>query len=694
MRRYCKPVYTFLIITFSCFLYSQAPFITTWKTDNAGVSCNTCITIPTYPGETYNYSVDWNNDGTYDQTGITGDVTYNFGTTGSKTIRITGTFPRIYFNYSGDAQKITNINQWGSIAWTSMENAFKGCSKLNSNATDSPDLSNVTDLSSMFYGCHIFNANINNWNTAQVTDMSYMFYATRTFNTPLNNWNVSNVTSMKYMFTVSKFNQPIGSWDVSRVTDMSYMFYHYLDNYYSWNIFNQPIGSWDVSSVTDMSYMFFGTKYFNQPIGNWDVSNVTDMSYMFYGATSFNQPIGNWNVSSVTNMQRMFSGDDYFNLNVPFNQPIGNWNVSNVTDMSYMFWECPNFNQPIGNWNVSNVTTMEGIFGSNSYSAFNHPIGNWNVSSVTNMSAMFYGGAFNQPINTWDVSNVTDMHYMFFAAYTFDQPLGDWDVSNVTNMEWMFNLTSFNQNVGNWTLNSGVNLGALFNNSNIDCNNYSGTLIGWANNPLTPSGRILDSWSGITYGPDAVAARNYLINNKGWTITGDTYDPNCVVGLPLTFLDFDIKKISNTTCKLSWQTENENFVSSFFIQRSTDTRIWEDIGTEEAKNEAEGVQSYSFTDDQPIIGINYYRLRINDQDGNFEFSPVRSVYFGDDDAFEAYGSDRTITIINNNRSKIHYLVYNSIGRIVADTYDREIPVPQSGIYLVSDGVSTRKVYIR
>ena len=39
-------------------------FMITVKTDNNATSSNTSFTIPTHPGETYNYSVDCDNDGT------------------------------------------------------------------------------------------------------------------------------------------------------------------------------------------------------------------------------------------------------------------------------------------------------------------------------------------------------------------------------------------------------------------------------------------------------------------------------------------------------------------------------------------------------------------------------------------------------------------------------------------------------
>ncbi|MBK8194338.1 MAG: BspA family leucine-rich repeat surface protein [Lewinellaceae bacterium] len=131
-------------------------FITTWKTNNPGTSNSSSITIPT-TGSGYNYEVDWDNDGTYDQSGITGNVTHDFGAAGTYTIRIRGSFPRIYFNNVGDRRKLLGISQWGAIAWTSMESAFDGCSNLNISATDVPNLSGVTNMSEMFQACTALN---------------------------------------------------------------------------------------------------------------------------------------------------------------------------------------------------------------------------------------------------------------------------------------------------------------------------------------------------------------------------------------------------------------------------------------------------------------------------------------------------------------------------------------------------------
>ncbi len=104
-------------------------FVITVKTDNYGASSDTQFTIPT-TGTGYNYNVDCNNDGSNDATAQTGDYTCNYASAGTYTIRIkdnsgigTG-FPRIYFNNTGDKEKLLTIEQWGTGQWTSMYRAF------------------------------------------------------------------------------------------------------------------------------------------------------------------------------------------------------------------------------------------------------------------------------------------------------------------------------------------------------------------------------------------------------------------------------------------------------------------------------------------------------------------------------------------------------------------------------------------
>ena len=278
----------------------QTEFIMLVKTDNAGTSASDQFTIPT-TGSGYNYDVDWG-DGTT-STGVTGSTTHTFPSAGNYVVKISGAFPRIFFNNGGDKLKLLEVQNWGNIAWTSMANAFFGCSNMDVTATDVPDLSSVTSMFVMFYNATslVGNSSFNNWDVSSVTNMAQMFQGASSFNQNIGSWNVSSVTSMFYMFQgATSFNQNLGGWNVSSVTTMSNMFQGATS-------FNQDISSWNVSSVTNMGSMFQGATSFNQDISSWNVSSVTNMFAMFLGASSFNQDISSWDVSSVTTMSNMFN---------------------------------------------------------------------------------------------------------------------------------------------------------------------------------------------------------------------------------------------------------------------------------------------------------------------------------------------------------------------------------------------------
>ena len=285
-----------ICLSLTLFCTAQEAFITTWKTNNPGTSNNKSITIPTQ-GSGYNYDIDWNNDGIYDQTGVTGSVTHNFGTVGTYTIRIKGSFPRIRFAGGGDAKKIIAIEQWGTGKWKTMKKAFQGTTNLIINATDAPNLSEVKNMSFMFANAHKLNQNINHWNTANITNMANVFNGAQLFNQPLNNWNTAAVTNMNGMFRKAKaFNQPLNNWNTYKVTKMQRMFQGALN-------FNQVIGSWSTGAVTNMQAMFRNATQFNQNLSNWKVEQVQNFSNMFRGATlsisNYDALLISWNNQQV-----------------------------------------------------------------------------------------------------------------------------------------------------------------------------------------------------------------------------------------------------------------------------------------------------------------------------------------------------------------------------------------------------------
>ena len=347
-------------------------------------SDNESFTIPT-TGSGYDYNVDWENDGTVDTTGVNGDISHTYPSAGKYSIRIMrndggaeGTswngFPRIYFNDTGDKDKILSVNQWGTGAWESMEKAFYGCSNLNSAsvmggtgepdwATDAPDLSNVESMSEMFHGALIFNQPVNHWNTENITNMRAVFRLCEPFNQPLDNWNTDNVTTLYEMFygdTV--FNQDIGGWNTENVTTMSAMFYYA-------SAFNQDIGSWNTAEVTDMKGMFWGASSFNQDIGSWDIGKVNRIYAMFADAVSFNQDISGWDITSVNGPYML--GWMFWQA-TSFNQDISSWNTSNITIMTDMFAGATSFDQDLSGFDMSSVTDADEMLDSTALSVSNY----------------------------------------------------------------------------------------------------------------------------------------------------------------------------------------------------------------------------------------------------------------------------------------------------------------------------------
>ena len=551
-----KSFYSLLLALVSASAFSQA-FITTWNTANPGTSANNVLTIPTNPAYTnYNYTVDWG-DGTT-TSNATGNRAHTYAAPGVYTVSITGTFPAIFFNNTGDRRKITSILSWGAIQWQSMEDAFYGCENLNFDAIDSPNLAQVTSLKNMFRDCTSFNGILNNWNVSTITNISGIFAKAEIFNRPLDNWNTINVTNMSETFkNCLTYNEPLDNWNTASVTNMKGMFSACLN-------FNQNINSWDVSQVTNMSEMFSACRSFNQPLNIWNVSEVTDMNFMFFRASNFNQNLNNWQVGKVTSMRSMFheSAISYpmndwdvskvtnmrqmFADTRNFNQPINSWDVSNVTNMSQMFERTRVFNQLLADWDVSGVEDMSGMFkGEDLDMIYNQPLGAWDVSKVTNMSEMFQRCiAFNQPLNSWNVSKVLNMSKMFAETTVFNQPLDSWNVAKVTNLSGMFqkaeqfnqpinswnttlvtnmsglfqNATSFNQNLASWSVIGATNMSNMLSNSGLSQANYDNTLIGWASQNVK---------SNVSLGAlnlnycDGLTARQALITSKNWNITGD-----------------------------------------------------------------------------------------------------------------------------------------------------------------------------
>ena len=93
------------------------------------------------------------------------------------------------------------------------------------------DTSGITDMSTLFFdesGEEViaeFNGDISGWDVSEVANMSGMFWGANVFNKDISKWKVANVTNMSDMFwNATAFDQDISGWDVGKVTNMKNMF--------------------------------------------------------------------------------------------------------------------------------------------------------------------------------------------------------------------------------------------------------------------------------------------------------------------------------------------------------------------------------------------------------------------------------------------------------------------------------------
>lgn len=100
----------------------------------------------------------------------------------------------------------------------------------------------------------------------------------------------------------------------------------------------------------------------------------------------------------------------------------------------------------------------------------------------------------------------------------------------------------------------------------------------------------------------------------------------CYAILPVTLGNFIVAKQFNTV-KISWTTQQEVNSKEFVIERSIDGIHWAKIKTVPAAGHSTVAITYTSFDDSPLKGMNYYRIKLVDQDNRSTQSMVRSVLF-------------------------------------------------------------------
>lgn len=203
-------------------------------------------------------------------------------------------------------------------------------------------------------------------------------------------------------------------------------------------------------------------------------------------------------------------------------------------------------------------------------------------------------------------------------------------------------------------------------------NGGAGSRVMTSSDGITWTGRTAatgNKWASVTYGNGLFAA----VSDDG---TGNRVMTSGTFVLPVDLASFSVSE-RNGTHILLWKTANESNNQRFDIERSSNAKAFETIGTVDGAGNSNSVRAYQFTDASPLAGINYYRLKQIDTDGKFEYSrmiqienelqPVVAL------APNPVSEQANISIITYLSQTVQYRILDHTGRVMQQKSTRIAP---------------------
>jgi hypothetical protein len=159
-----------------------------------------------------------------------------------------------------------------------------------------------------------------------------------------------------------------------------------------------------------------------------------------------------------------------------------------------------------------------------------------------------------------------------------------------------------------------------------------------------------------------------LITPNGGANNGETEDyMGNITPVPVKLTYFNAVKDGRTSL-LTWQTASEENNDRFEIERKSENGNWEKVGEVKGAGNSQALLNYQWIDYNPIIGVNYYRLRQVDFDGQFEYSKLRAVSFDGGTSVLVYPNPATtsvnVVIAGNVLSDVEVSVTDVFGKEV------------------------------
>ncbi|WP_460914749.1 hypothetical protein [Spirosoma areae] len=132
--------------------------------------------------------------------------------------------------------------------------------------------------------------------------------------------------------------------------------------------------------------------------------------------------------------------------------------------------------------------------------------------------------------------------------------------------------------------------------------------------------------------------------------------------MPVRLVSFSGQVVKDQV-ELVWETSLEQNSDRFEVERSADARSFERIGSLRSEGFSTSRQVYTFWDETPQRGINYYRLRQVDQDATVDYSKVIAVRYEPGALYlTAFALTNTEVLVRTNAPAPEFAVYSVGGQ--------------------------------
>ncbi len=207
--------------------------------------------------------------------------------------------------------------------------------------------------------------------------------------------------------------------------------------------------------------------------------------------------------------------------------------------------------------------------------------------------------------------------------------------------------------------NNDVPVSCIYSTTNaslVNINTTTNTINGSSSTGSTTQGEVIISFAGAV---DSLIVKS--VGNSDYVII-DLLCPDGLQSVEMSTLKAGI--IANQYVNLNWQTFKEFNNKGFAVQHSVDGISFETIGFVNGKNNSDQLVSYSFTDNNPNFGVNYYRLVQTNFDGGYTLS--ETVLVKRNAIATAYYDrmNKRIVVAAHNQDHMMVSLFNSSGALL------------------------------